>query len=103
VVAVVAAGSAAGLAGTLIGSVAFLGAMIGVLRPAVRWLVGTAWAARQSRSTLVVLAVVAALACAAATARLGLHPVFGAFALGVVMPRAGWSGWPRGSAPRWSS
>lgn len=87
VVAIVAAGGAAGLAGTLAGSAAFLVAVVAVLRPAVRRLVHSTWITRQSRSLLMVLAVVGTLACAAATTRIGLHPVFGAFALGVVVPR----------------
>jgi Kef-type K+ transport system membrane component KefB len=87
VVAVVSAGDAGGLVRTVIGSVLFLAFVVAVLGPAVRRLVDGRWAARQARTTLVLLAVVAALVCAAVTARIGLHPVFGAFAFGVVLPR----------------
>jgi Kef-type K+ transport system membrane component KefB len=61
----------------------FLAAMWFVVRPALRW-----WMERR-RSTLsnkLPIALVLALGGAWATATLGLHPVFGAFVAGLVMP-----------------
>ena len=87
VVVVISAGTSSGLARTLIGSVVFLGVLVGFLRPAVVRLVDSRWAARQSRSVLVALAVIGTLAGAAATSWIGLHAVFGAFAVGVIVPR----------------
>ena len=87
VVAIVSDGGSVSLVATLAGSAVFLAALAGLVAPGVRRLAGSGWAARQGRSVLVGLAVIGVLGCAAATARVGLHPVFGAFAFGVVVPR----------------
>lgn len=61
----------------------FVGFMILAVRPAVRW-----WIGRRSsfvRSQLVI-AFVLAMGSAWVTASLGLHPVFGGFLAGLIMP-----------------
>ena len=68
------------------GLLAYLAVMLGVLRPLA------AWAVRRRRNpvlTLELLGVVvaAALLSAAATDKLGVHPLFGAFLAGVCFPR----------------
>ena len=88
VVAVVAAGNSARLVRTLGGSAVFLLVVVLVLRPGARWLVGTPWWRRQSRSTVLGVVLIGVLLCSGATALIGLHPVFGAFAFGIIAPRA---------------
>jgi Kef-type K+ transport system membrane component KefB len=62
---------------------AFAAAMLGIVRPALRW-----WITRK-RSVLasqVPIALALALGSAWVTATLGLHPVFGGFLAGLTMP-----------------
>jgi Kef-type K+ transport system membrane component KefB len=85
-----AAASGAGAAVTLLGAAAFVAGVLFVVRPLVRWLaareeVGTQPVSRGALGAVLVLA----LAGAAATERLGLHALFGAFAVGVVVPSSG--------------
>jgi len=57
--------------------------MLSVIRPVIHW-----WTARitDAEGRMAVL-VIAAIASAAATERLGVHPLFGAFFLGALAPR----------------
>jgi Kef-type K+ transport system membrane component KefB len=61
----------------------FAAAMLGIVRPALRWWI------RRKRSLLssqLLIAVALALGSAWVTAALGLHPVFGGFLAGLTMP-----------------
>ena len=62
---------------------AFVAAMLLVVRPALRW-----WFSRprQVLASRLPVALALALGCAYVTASLGLHPVFGGFLAGLVMP-----------------
>ena len=62
----------------------FLAVLRFAVRPALRW-----WMRRRAAvlSNKLLTAVVLALGSAWATASLGLHPIFGAFAAGLIMPR----------------
>lgn len=62
---------------------AFVGLMFFAVRPALRW-----WVRRPGAvvSSQVPVALVLAVAGAWATASLGLHPIFGAFIAGLIMP-----------------
>ncbi|MET7467476.1 cation:proton antiporter [Micromonospora sp. NPDC005686] len=64
----------------------FLGVMILLVRPALKW-----WVERPGTVVArhVPVALVLAAAAAWATASLGLHPIFGAFVAGLSMPRPG--------------
>ena len=66
--------------------VGFVGVMIFVVRPALKW-----WVTRPNATmgARIPLALVLAAAGAWATASLGLHPIFGAFVAGLTMPRPG--------------
>jgi Kef-type K+ transport system membrane component KefB len=68
---------------SLLGVVIYAGVMLGVTRPLIRW-----WTARIAdvEGRMAVL-LIAAIASAAATERLGVHPLFGAFFLGALAPR----------------
>lgn len=84
--ALIGRGDSASLTIRLAGVVGFLVFMIGVLRPAA------AWAMRRfSRKELSIEMLGVVIACvllsAAATAALGVHPLFGAFIAGLVFPR----------------
>jgi len=88
VVAVVRTGSGAQpLWITLGGSVLFVGAMLLVVRRALRWL--PAAFDRHGGMTQAMLAVVLVVALAAAwtTERIGVHALFGAFMAGAVLPK----------------
>lgn len=69
---------------TVLLTVAFIAAMLLLARPATRW-----WVTRRGSvlSDPVPVAMVLALGSAWVTASLGLHPVFGGFLAGLVMPR----------------
>jgi Kef-type K+ transport system membrane component KefB len=75
---------------TTIGSAVYAAVMAGVVRPLMRF--GVAWTLRAQRGQgagLYLAGLVAAgiFFSAYATTRIGIHPVFGAFAFGLVMPR----------------
>jgi Kef-type K+ transport system membrane component KefB len=65
----------------------FLVVLVLVIRPLLRWGLATTPCRRSSSAGGSLLLVGALALCAAATTALGLHPVFGAFALGVACPR----------------
>lgn len=69
---------------TVLLTVAFIAAMLLLARPATRW-----WVTRRGSvlSDPVPVAMVLALGSAWVTASLGLHPVFGGFLAGLIMPR----------------
>ena len=71
------------LARTLLAMGGFLAAVAFVLYPLSRWFLGVAARFRVPDSDLVVL-VVLSLFCAAATEKIGVHAVFGAFVAGVM-------------------
>lgn len=71
-----------GYVGVVAETAAFVAVVVFLLRPALR-AVG-----RADRPATEALVVAAALAGAYATDAIGVHPVFGAFAVGVAMPRA---------------
>jgi Kef-type K+ transport system membrane component KefB len=64
-------------------TILYVGAMLAVVRPLL------VWAARHihSTQTLVVFALVLLLLSAYLTNAIGIHPVFGAFLIGVILPR----------------
>lgn len=64
--------------------VAFVAAMLAVVRPALRWWIGQK---RSLLSSQLPIALSLALGSAWVTASLGLHPVFGGFLAGLTMPR----------------
>lgn len=71
------------------GLVAFMGVLVLLVRPLLRRALYGGWCAKHGPlgATLLILTMLAL--AAAVTTRLGLHPVFGAFALGVACPRDG--------------
>lgn len=88
VVALVRSSEAGGaLAGTLVGSAIYVGAMLWLVRP----LVGRLEAYYHSRGRLtqdmVAIAILLVLASAWTTEWLGIHALFGAFLMGAVMPK----------------
>lgn len=88
VVAVVAATGPLKVAVTLVGLVVYTAAMLLVVRPAMRRLVIGLKRMRNAEAVLFVAIVVGLLLSSWATAVIGLHPVFGAFLLGALLPRA---------------
>ena len=72
---------------TLAGSAVYLAIMLGAVRPALRWL--EAYYHSRGRLTQDLVAVVLLLVVASAwtTEWLGIHALFGAFTLGVMMPK----------------
>ncbi len=87
VIALVRATGAEGVLFTLAGTVGFVGVLYAVVRPALRRL--EAYYDSQGRMTQGTLAVVLVLLLASAwtTEWLGIHALFGAFAIGVIMPK----------------
>jgi Kef-type K+ transport system membrane component KefB/nucleotide-binding universal stress UspA family protein len=88
VVAIVrASASHASLGFTLIGSACYLALVFGVVRPVLRWL--EAYYHSRGRLTQDLFAAILLLVLASAwtTEWLGIHALFGAFALGAVMPK----------------
>jgi Kef-type K+ transport system membrane component KefB len=76
---------------TAIGAIVFVAVMALVVRPLLR--AAVTWSFRRRGTTEVAAAYTAGLVaagifvCSYATTRIGIHPVFGAFAFGLVMPR----------------
>lgn len=75
------------LGAVAVGLVGFLVVLVCLVRPLLLRALAGSWYERHGSAgaSLLLLAVVAL--CAAATTQLGLHPAFGAFALGVACPR----------------
>ncbi len=65
----------------------FFALLLLVIRPLLRRALAGAWGERHGPSGASLLLLAALALCAAATTQLGLHPAFGAFALGVACPR----------------
>jgi Kef-type K+ transport system membrane component KefB len=84
-------GSATGLPTTAVVLLlaGFLALLILVVRPVLRHALASAWCKRHGPAGGSLLLLSALALCAAATTQLGLHPAFGAFALGVACPRRG--------------
>lgn len=83
VIALIHATGAAAVAMTLGFLVLFVAGMIGVVRP----LLLSADRRIQSKPALMTLTMVLLLLCAYATNAMGIHPVFGAFMMGIILPR----------------
>ena len=73
---------------TLALTVAFIGAMLLAIGPALRRGLAAAAAREEPGKTAVALVLVFLLAAALATELIGIHALFGAFLAGVVMPRS---------------
>ena len=83
---VIAAAQGRGAPGTILTlglTILYIGAMLAVIRPLL------VWATRHIHSTqvLVVFALVLLLLSAYLTNAIGIHPVFGAFLMGLILPR----------------
>jgi Kef-type K+ transport system membrane component KefB len=65
----------------------FFALLLLVIRPLLRWGLTQPWCQRHDAAGASLLLLAALTLCAAATTQIGLHPVFGAFALGVACPR----------------
>jgi Kef-type K+ transport system membrane component KefB len=68
-------------------TVALLGLFIGVMLYVVRPLMVFADRRLQSKPLLMALTMILLLASAYATSSMGIHPVFGAFMMGIILPR----------------
>jgi len=64
-------------------TILFIGFMLGMLRP----LLAYADRSIQSKQVLVALSIILLLLSAYATNAIGIHPVFGAFLMGIILPR----------------
>jgi Kef-type K+ transport system membrane component KefB len=73
---------------TLSLTIAFIGAMLFAIGPALRRGLATAAASEEPGKTAVALVLVFLLGAALATELIGIHALFGAFLAGVVMPRS---------------
>jgi Kef-type K+ transport system membrane component KefB len=83
VIAIIHATGAVSVAITLAFLVLFVGVMLGVVRPLLLF----AERHLKAKSSLMVLTVVLLLFSAYVTNAMGIHPVFGAFMMGIVLPR----------------
>lgn len=86
---VVAIGKAQGLASsglTVLMAAGFIGLMWYVVGPAVRWIIGQGSSTTPSKSILAFVLLML-IGSALTTERIGIHALFGAFLIGVVMPR----------------
>lgn len=84
VLAAVVAVMGGGFRWQLLGLVPYAALMVWVVRPLLRW-----WGTRVANAELVAGGLVGWLLSAAATEWLGLHFIFGAFLLGLLVPRDG--------------
>ncbi len=64
-------------------TILFIGFMLGIVRP----LLAYADRSIQSKQVLVALSIILLLLSAYATNAIGIHPVFGAFLMGIILPR----------------
>jgi Kef-type K+ transport system membrane component KefB len=62
--------------------------MIWVVKPALAWALTRAESRSTPKFPVFAGIITVVLACALATEQIGVHPIFGAFAAGVVMPRS---------------
>jgi Kef-type K+ transport system membrane component KefB len=86
---VVAIGKAQGLASsglTILMVAGFIGFMWYVVGPAVRWIIGRSASETPSKNILAFVLLML-IGSALTTERIGIHALFGAFLIGVVMPR----------------
>ena len=86
---VIAIGKAQGLASsglTVLMAASFIGLMWYVVGPAVRWIIGRSAPGRPSKNILAFVLLML-IGSALTTERIGIHALFGAFLVGVVMPR----------------
>ena len=86
---VVAVGKARGLASsglTILMVAGFIGFMWYVVGPAVRWIIGRGASETPSKNVLAFVLLML-IGSALTTERIGIHALFGAFLIGVVMPR----------------
>lgn len=86
---VIAIGKAQGVAAsglTLLMVAGFIGFMWYVVGPAVRWIIGRGAAETPSKNVLAFVLLML-IGSALTTERIGVHALFGAFLIGVVMPR----------------
>ncbi len=74
--------------GAMVAGIAgFAAGLLLVVRPLLRWGLEASWCRQHGPAGASLLLLAALALCAAATTSLGLHPAFGAFALGVACPR----------------
>ena len=64
-------------------TILFIGFMLGILRPLLAYVDRSI----QSKQVLVALSIILLLLSAYATNAIGIHPVFGAFLMGIILPR----------------
>ncbi len=83
VIAIIQATGAGSMIRMLVLLVLFVAVMLGVVRPLLLF----ADRHLKSKSTLLALIVVLLLLSAYTTSALGIHPVFGAFLMGIILPR----------------
>lgn len=81
------AGSYGGAALTLLGTAALVLGLLLVVRPFLNWMVVSRAGTSRGRATLEPTVVIMLMLVAWLSDLLGVHPAFGAFLLGVVMPR----------------
>ncbi|MFC7220683.1 cation:proton antiporter [Streptomyces polyrhachis] len=87
VVAIVTASGPAGFTNTLWMSAVYGAAMLWVVRPLLTWCVARVSTREGTGHQLAALVTAGLLLSAYASSRIGIHPIFGAFAFGLVMPR----------------
>lgn len=87
VVAIVTAAGPTGFTDTLWQSAAYGAVMFGAVRPALAKAVDRAAGRRSFLPHLVTLTTAGLLLSAFCTSKIGIHPIFGAFAFGLAMPR----------------
>ncbi|MGD9571687.1 MAG: cation:proton antiporter [Thermoleophilia bacterium] len=87
VVAIVRAGGPVDLLITLGLTLLFAGVMIGIVRPALAWIVTRARGHSGLGAPVLTLLLVGVLLSAYATEEIGIHAIFGAFAFGAIVPR----------------
>ncbi|MCA1568885.1 MAG: cation:proton antiporter [Chloroflexi bacterium] len=73
--------------GMILGLAGFALGLCLVVRPLLRWGLEASWCRQHGPAGASLLLLAALALCAAATTSMGLHPAFGAFALGVACPR----------------
>ncbi len=83
VIAIIGASGAASIAIMLAFLALFVGVMFGIVRPLLLF----ADRHLKSKSTLLALTAILLLLSAYATNSMGIHPVFGAFMMGIILPR----------------
>jgi len=87
IVLVARAGEGGSLAVTVLGTAAFVGAMVTIGRPLLARLAARFSRAGASADNFLALVLLAALAAAWVTERLGVHALFGAFLVGALLPK----------------